>query len=275
MTDVIASAARAIAEADYLVITAGAGMGVDSGLPDFRGNEGFWSAYPPYARLGLSFVELANPQAFTTDPALGWGFYGHRANLYRRTVPHEGFHILRRWAAAKKGAFVVTSNVDGQFQRAGFDPELVSEIHGSIHWLQCFEPCGPHTWPLPGEDVRIDEASMRAHAPYPSCPRCGGLARPNILMFGDDGWLEERSREQSERWRHFIRGVDGPVAVVELGAGTAIPSIRAEGEHLQRHDGVTLIRINPRESHGPRGTQSIATGALAGLTALDAALGSG
>ena len=84
-------------EATALLIGAGAGMGVDSGLPDFRGNEGFWEAYPPFAKLGLSFMELANPGWFESDPALAWGFYGHRLESYRRTVPHRGFEVLREW----------------------------------------------------------------------------------------------------------------------------------------------------------------------------------
>src|SRR5215472_16609198 len=84
-------AAEAIGAADALVIGAGAGMGVDSGLPDFRGAQGFWRTYPPYAKLGLSFIELANLQWFESDPALAWGFYGHRLNLYRATEPHAGF----------------------------------------------------------------------------------------------------------------------------------------------------------------------------------------
>src|SRR5438874_2311271 len=82
-------AAKAVASADALLIGAGAGMGVDSGLPDFRGNQGFWKAYPPYAARGLSFSALANPQWFTSDPAFAWGFYGHRLNLYRQTQPHD------------------------------------------------------------------------------------------------------------------------------------------------------------------------------------------
>ena len=89
-------------EADGLLITAGAGMGVDSGLPDFRGPEGFWRAYPAAKLLGLRFEELANPQWFDRDPHLAWGFYGHRPNLYRATKPHEGYELLLNWARQKE-----------------------------------------------------------------------------------------------------------------------------------------------------------------------------
>src|SRR5437763_363029 len=110
-------------------------MGVDSGLPDFRGAEGFWHAYPPYRELGLAFEAIANPLWFAVDPSLAWGFYGHRLALYRRTQPHPGFALLL--AAAKRapgGGFVLTSNVDGQFQAAGFADDRIYEVHGSIHW---------------------------------------------------------------------------------------------------------------------------------------------
>ena len=118
----IKEAATTIRDADALLITAGAGIGVDSGLPDFRGNEGFWKVYPPIAKLGISFVEMANPYWFQRDPQLAWGFYGHRLNLYRRTKPHAGFKLLLEIVNKKKhGYFIFTSNVDGQFQIAGFD----------------------------------------------------------------------------------------------------------------------------------------------------------
>jgi NAD-dependent SIR2 family protein deacetylase len=140
----IEQAARAVASADALLIAAGAGMGVDSGLPDFRGDQGFWRAYPPYQKLGLRFTALANPHWFASDPELAWGFYGHRLNLYRATQPHDGFRILLSWAQRMRhGAFVFTSNVDGQFQRAGFDLEQILEVHGSIDWMQCTGNCGP------------------------------------------------------------------------------------------------------------------------------------
>lgn len=65
-------------------------MGVDSGLPDYRGNEGFWNNYPPY-RGKFNFMDCANPAFLQSHPELYWGFYGHRLNLYRSTQPHEGF----------------------------------------------------------------------------------------------------------------------------------------------------------------------------------------
>src|SRR5947199_8107534 len=134
-------AAREIANAEGLLIGAGAGMGVDSGLPDFRGPEGFWKAYPPFR--GRQFAELSTPHWFQTDPALAWGFFGHRLELYRSAIPHAGFGILRRWAERMPlGGFVFTSNVDGQFQTAGFPEQRIVECHGSIHYLQCTGRCG-------------------------------------------------------------------------------------------------------------------------------------
>ena len=76
-------AAQLIRRSKAIVIATGAGMGVDSGLPDFRGSEGFWKAYPPFRDLGLSFYELADPRWFRENPRQAWGFYGHRMNLYR------------------------------------------------------------------------------------------------------------------------------------------------------------------------------------------------
>jgi len=92
--DKVRLAAEAINAADALLVTAGAGMGVDSGLPDFRGTQGFWRAYPVIAKLGLSFEDMANPAWFRDDPALAWAFYGHRLTLYRKTMPHHGFNQL-------------------------------------------------------------------------------------------------------------------------------------------------------------------------------------
>lgn len=268
-------AAEAIANAEALLITAGAGMGVDSGLPDFRGNEGFWNAYPPYRKLGKSFVEMANPAGFASDPPFAWGFYGHRLNLYRDTEPHAGFGILRDWAERRAGgAFVMTSNVDGHFQRAGFDPDRVYEVHGSIGHLQCAGPCpGSGTWPAGDLEIAIDPETMRAVGELPRCSRCGGTARPNILMFGDWSYLGDRNDEQRLRLDAWLGGVRGlRLAVIEMGAGSAVPTVRLFSEDVSRsHPRATLVRINPREPEVPRETDvPIRSGALEALRAIEA-----
>ncbi len=263
-------AAEAICGADALLITAGSGMGVDSGLPDFRGTEGFWRAYPAFARLGLRFDEMANPVHFARDPALAWGFYGHRMRLYRAALPHRGFELLRRWAARMPGgAFVFTSNVDGQFQRAGFAPERVVECHGSLFHLQCAAPCCEEIWSGEELEVRVDEETFRALPPLPVCPACGGTARPNVLMFGDWLWVPHRTSAQEDRFRLWLERLEGALVVVELGAGTAVPTVRLTSEHLARERGGRLVRINPGEAAVSGRGLSIDLGALEALEALD------
>lgn len=270
--DPLARIVRWIHEADGLIVAAGAGMGVDSGLPDFRGSAGFWRAYPALGRAGLQFEEIANPAAFARDPPLAWGFYGHRLALYRRTVPHRGFALLREIAAGLPGgAFVFTSNVDGQFQKAGFAEARIMEVHGSIHHLQCLHPCTQNIWPN-RETIPVDEETMRAQY-LPRCPHCGDLARPNILMFGDFGWIGDRSRHQERRFQDFLSQHEGePGVVIEMGAGSAIPTIRYLSERLGRSRQVRVIRINPREPQIAPPHISLATGARSGLEAIEAAL---
>jgi NAD-dependent SIR2 family protein deacetylase len=265
-------AARVIASADGLLIGAGAGMGVDSGLPDFRGNQGFWKAYPPYEKLGLNFIALANPRWFETDPALAWGFYGHRLNLYRNARPHDGFQILKRWAGRMAhGYFVYTTNVDGHFQRSGFDDERIQEVHGSIEWMQCTAHCGVGLFPSDTMCVEVDETTMRAREPLPDCPSCGELARPNILLFGDGDWDYSRSYDQELRLNAWLDGLGSArLAIMECGAGTAIPTVRLFCEHLTRKARhASLIRINLREPAVPPGQIGLAMGALAALGEID------
>jgi NAD-dependent SIR2 family protein deacetylase len=223
-----------------------------------------------YRHLGIGFVDAANPVHFQNDPSFGWGFYGHRTELYRQTEPHAGFALLRAWIARFGWrAFVVTSNVDGQFQKAGFAEEEILEVHGSIHHLQCTRPCSGRIW-TSEEEIPVDYDSMRATS-FPHCPHCGAVARPNILMFCDYSWLHERSAKQQRRFDRFLADAGQPLAVVELGAGTAIPTIRHLSEHLV-HRGGRLIRINPREPQVPAGQHSLALGALEGLRKIEAAL---
>lgn len=242
--DKIKIAADWIKEADGLLIGAGAGMGVDSGLPDFRGEDGFWRAYPGLKAKGINFYDIADGTGFLKHPELSWGFYGHRLDLYRRTIPHDGFYILRRWGESMKhGAFIYTSNVDGQFQKAGFAQSQINECHGSIHILQCAKTCTSDLWPADDFNPVVDEEHCLLTSPLPLCPRCGAVARPNILMFSDWAWIDVRTEQQRVRrdvWKAQVRNL----VVVELGAGRAIPTVR----QMSERSGPRVIRINTKES---------------------------
>lgn len=261
-------AAAAIRGADALLIGAGAGMGVDSGLPDFRGDAGFWKAYPPFR--GKAFADLSTPHWFRTDPELAWGFFGHRWNLYTTTAPHAGFEILRRWGEQLPlGYFVFTSNVDGQFQQAGFDEERILERHGSIRYLQCHDPCQVDIWPAGNLQIEVDPQTIRTRSALPRCPRCSALARPNILMFNDWDWLPQRCQEQLVRYQRWLAAAEGKrVVSIEFGAGLAIPTVRHECEA----QATTLIRVNPRESETPPRGISLPLGAADAIRQIETRL---
>lgn len=270
----LARAAALVDDADALIVAAGAGMGVDSGLPDFRGDAGFWRAYPALGEAGMAFHEIASPAAFRTDPALAWGFYGHRLALYRATVPHRGFTLLAQWGARMPhGVRVFTSNVDGQFQIAGYAADAVYECHGSIHHLQCLAPCGEAIWRADAFAPDVDAARCLLSNAAPRCPHCGGLARPNVLMFGDGEWIPDRADAQARRLEAWLAGVRRPL-VIEIGAGTAIPSVRRFSREIVRVHGGRLVRINPREPAAPTALDvGLAMGAVEALEGIAALLG--
>lgn len=276
MNDDFTHAVAMLRGVDGIVFTAGAGMGVDSGLPDFRGTDGFWRAYPVAKKLGLTFEALANPHWFDEDPALAWGFYGHRLNLYRTTQPHAGFGVVSRlFKSLPRGGFVYTSNVDGAFQAAGFNEERLVECHGSIHHLQCSARCDPTIYDAADLEVKVDKENLRATSPLPKCMRCGQVLRPNVLMFGDPIWNHTRSSDQEDRFKSWLKHFQTPtakLAIIEVGAGTHVSTIRGLSESLAVKLNAPLIRINKREAYGPPGTFSISMGAEHALIELEIAL---
>ena len=98
--------------------------------------------------------------------------------------------------------------------------------------------------------------------------RGGEVIRPNILMFGDWYWLEERSAKQEEYFSQWINNTDiSKLVTIEMGAGTSIPSVRNFSSRMNRVSNGTLIRINPRESMG--GDIQFDCGALEALEAIE------
>jgi NAD-dependent SIR2 family protein deacetylase len=249
-------------------------MSVDSGLPDFRGDDGLWRAYPPLKQFGLSFTEVAQPSWFEDNPWMAWAFYGHRQQLYREAVPHEGYRILHSLAETMPGGyFVFTSNVDRLFLKAGFDRTHILERHGSIFRLQCTKPCTDEVWPVDSLNLDIHLELLQAFGELPQCPGCGGPARPNILMFEDYEWVPNETRIEQKRYADWLDGLSGaPIVVIECGAGTGLPRVRAESERIAERFDAPLIRVNPDAADAEPATIHVPLGALEALTRIGMAL---
>lgn len=266
----VEQAKKALLEADAVVVMAGAGMSVDSGLPDFRGDKGFWASYPEAEKLGLSFADIATADTFNKKPRLAWAFYGHRLQLYRDAVPHIGYQKLLNLCQSKAGSyFVFTSNVDGHFKKAGFDRERIVECHGSINRFQCVEPCDDYLWNAVNLNIEISDDFI-AQGELPACSFCGDTARPNILMFNDAQWVNSETEKQKINmyyWWQDVQREELKTVVIEIGAGSAIKSVRNQAESYANYPNVTLIRINPSESATEKGI-AIPLTALDAITAL-------
>lgn len=238
-------------DAEGIVVLAGAGMGVDSGLPDFRGKTGLWT------EAKSNFLKYSTAKAFDDDPVTAWNFYITRINQYSDVAPHRGFtDLLNLFKKHNKDYFVVTSNVDGHFQKSGYDPALIHEIHGDLLHAQCVNSCRRVVYPMPkfsGEVIKIDD--------IPTCPNCKHVLRPHVLLFSDPwfNWQNvDRGLDRYDAWMLKKLNIIG----IEIGAGTVVPSIR----YFSNERTTAIIRINLYESDVDRPQDiAIAAGAVDGI----------
>ena len=202
-----------IRAARHVCVLTGAGISAESGVPTFRdAQQGLWARYDPH--------ELATPDAFERDPELVWRWYRWRRDLVAAAEANAGHLSLAALATMVEQLTLVTQNVDGLHQRAG--SEDVIEFHGNIFANRCFRD---------GHIVDIDDRE-----PVPTCPRCGGPARPGVVWFGE-------SIPQDALQRSFAAAANcdvflsiGTSSLVQPAAGLAM--IAAEA-------GATTIEINP------------------------------
>lgn len=263
--------AALLAEADALLVTAGAGMSVESVPPD---DEGLQQLQARFEAQGRSFREMAQPWWFGEYPDRAWAWYGHRQRWCRRTQPHDGYRILRTWAQVPpSGSFVVTTNVDGQFFEAGFTDWQVLERHGSLFRYQCTTPCCSEVWSASEPVFRIDPETLQAVGELPRCRRCGALARPNVLMYDDTRWIDAVRREQQQRFDAWLASVRGKrMLIVELGAGEGAASVRRVTERLLDRSLVSLVRINPTATEADEPLHVLRLPALAAIRLIHEAL---
>lgn len=269
-------AALAIKNADALFITAGAGMSTDSGIPDFKHITGFSASFNPKTNKSKVEFEAAQSDLFEHQPEKAWAFYGYQLNLYRKTLPHSGFKKLLKIGKEKEfGYFVFTSNVDGQFQKTGFQDAFLEECNGSIHHLQCIKPCSSAVWEVQKENIIIDREHLQAIAPLPKCPNCGSIARPNILMPNDWSWISQRAIEQGNRlqqWLETMDSLEAKLAIIELGANHSNSTVRLQSQRVSRSFSSTLIRINTIDYDVPEGGIGLALSPEQGLIKISEAL---
>lgn len=269
MNNLINEAVELIRQADCFLIGAGAGLGVDSGQPDYRGTKGFWNHYPMLEQLGYDYKRISDCNLFIENPKLAWGFYGHCLSLYRSTIPHSGYNILQQLIDSKKDkSFVYTSNVDGHFRKAGFNDNALYECHGNIHLLQCSTNCNNTVWSADDFQPDVDPETFLLRNEPPTCPYCHKPARPNILFFYDGYWCGKVPNAQHQAyWQWDTRTAGLNVLAIELGAGDEVPFVQMQcGKAPKR------IRINPSDMPVDENTLHLKMGAKQAMEEIGAQL---
>ena len=233
-----------INSSDAVAVFAGAGMSVDSGLNPFRGNDGLWTKTISIDGKSYNHLDLMSHEAFIETPKEAWEFIVNLRDSYKKVTPHEGYYKLLN-ALKEKEHFIVTSNIDEHFLKAGFDENRIFECHGSINYMQCLDILEREVWITPtisAENLQLAE--------LPICPNCGSICRPNISLFGDWFWIPIRSTHQQIRfisWSKEMKASKKRIIAIEIGAGKTIHTIRKAAASFASSD-FPLIRINPFDS---------------------------
>jgi NAD-dependent deacetylase len=215
MSQRLAQLADRLRRAGRLTAVTGAGVSAASGVPTFRGPDGLWKSHRP--------EDLATPEAFARDPRLVWEWYDWRRTLIAKCRPNAAHDVLARWSGTI-GFTLVTQNVDGLHELAGTNH--VVRFHGSIWELRCATGCGAPPWE--------DRTAPFADLP-PACPRCGGIARPGVVWFGEPIDRDVLARAEAATRCDVLLSI-GTSSVVYPAAGLV---------HAAHARGAFVAEINP------------------------------
>lgn len=246
--------------ADAVVIGAGAGLSAAAGL-DYSGPE-FKKEFADYIeKFGFPDLYSSSFYDFPTEEER-WARWARHIN-YARFRP-EAFPLYKELLDLVKDRnyFVITTNVDSQFRKAGFDPKKIFEVQGDYGQMQCAVGCHPKVYSDKDtvEEILKHSYDMTVDSKYlPVCPVCGGNmdvhVRKNRFFVQDEAWdkAAESYEEFMERYADH-----GKVVLLELGIGFNTPTIiRYPFEQVTyRNPKATLIRLNSDYPHGPAETAS-------------------
>jgi NAD-dependent deacetylase len=198
-----------------VIILTGAGISAESGIPTFRGPEGYWKI----GSRNYFPEELATWSAFQKMPDEIWAWYLWRRSVCLAAEPNLAHRALVELEAGLQDRFLlITQNVDGLHRRAGTSEARLFEIHGRIERMRCAQDCCPDTFAIPeGIDRSWDKgrAIAAAERALLVCPRCGGLSRPHVL------WFDERYDEEHFRFESSLGALAAAVLLVVIGTSGA------------------------------------------------------
>jgi NAD-dependent deacetylase len=222
-----------------VVALTGAGISAESGIPTFRGKEGFWVVgsrnYMPQ--------EMATHAMFTIEPEEVWRWYLHRFGVVRQAAPNAGHEALVRLERGLGERFtLVTQNIDGLHRRAGASDERTYCIHGDAAWIRCSYDCGVGRLPLPDLNVRDPREPLSAEERARlTCPRCGGWLRPHVL------WFDESYDEENYRFDSTLRAAEAADLLLVVGTSGATNLPMRVGQ-ICFSGGSALVDVNPEEN---------------------------
>ncbi len=233
------SEARALLEptGGIVLFLTGAGISAESGIPTFRGPEGYWTVgsrnYHP--------TELATRAAFERMPREVWAFYLHRRAVCRAAEPNAAHRAIAALEATLGDALLVlTQNVDGLHLRAGSSRARTYEIHGNIDFMRYVDESQPEPLPLPpGIDVAWAKGRALTDAEWALLRSPSGVrARPHVL------WFDERYDEANFRFESSLAVAARASLLVVVGTTGATNLPLQIGGVAARH-GVPLVVVNP------------------------------
>lgn len=243
-------AAAALRQAKRVLVVTGAGLSAESGLPTYRGVGGLYDGGDTTDGVPIE-VALSGPM-LQRNPRLTWKYLGQIEAACRGAKHNRAHEILASWESRFESFCVLTQNVDGFHAEAG--AKNVIAIHGDLHDLLCQSCAAVRRVP--------DYAGLGLP---PRCPSCGGPERPKVVLFGEMLPVPEVLRLQAV----LDRGVD---VVLSIGTTSVFPYI-AEPVFAMKRSGGLSVEINPGQTEVSQVVDvRIESGAVAALTALDAAL---
>ena len=219
-----------------VLILTGAGVSAESGIPTFRGKDGYWRNLDP--------AKLATPEAFARDPRLVWEWYRERRQRIRNAQPNAAHVAITRLAQIADEFLLVTQNVDDLHARAGLPKEKMVQIHGDIFVTWCSRCDFGFTERKHDHDHDHEhehEQEEEEENVVPRCAKCGALMRPGVVWFGEQlPWTELRRVETYlDRGACDLVIVAGTTATFGYIIDWALRARAPNGE---------LIEVNPEET---------------------------